>query len=242
MLDQSAGPHSTICVFLLPASLALLLLAAPGCLDPVRLPEKAPGPSTSADAVVQELAYSYQHQDLEALKSILADDGARNAQYLFLLSDPTDQGETQWGYVEEVRIHRRMFRPGHPDEGETSVPPELWLAAVDVHLTRQEPFAERKDLYSVNHGADGKLDPDIWKAVDARYGTNVFFETQGDQTPDFQVTGEANFVVIEDLAKHAGDTGKFLLYTWEDLKWQPKPGGAEGATAQTWTNMKELYR
>src|SRR5262245_11200192 len=213
MVDQSAGPHSTIRVFLLPASLALLLLAASGCVDPVRQPEKSPGPPTSADAVVQELAYSYQHQDFEALKSILADDAPRNARYLFLLSEPTDQGDTQWGYMEEVRIHYRMFQPGHSNEGETPVPPELWLAAVEVHLTRQEPFAERKDLYSVDHGTDGKLDPDLWKAVDARYSTNVFFETQGDQTPDFQVTGEANFVVIEDLAKHAGDTGKFLLYT-----------------------------
>jgi len=177
--QQSARPHSTHCGFLLPASLVLLLVAAPGCEDPVRQTEQAPGPPTSADAVVQALAYSYQHQDFGVLKSILADDGARNAQYLFRLSEPTGSGEDQWGYVEEVRIHRRMFRPDKVDEGETPVPPELWLHAVDVHLTRQEPFEERKDLYSADHGVDGKLDPDLWRVVDARYGTDVYFDTQG---------------------------------------------------------------
>jgi len=208
---------------------ALALLFLSGCIfSPEQKtiePPKAPTIKKPED-VISSLSFAYQYRNLDLLQSLLANDPARHAEYLFLLSDPTDQGETQWGYVEEVRIHRRMFKPEDTLPGETPVPPELWLSSISIHLTQSAPFQERTDLYSANGGADGKPDPAIWKISDARYGTDVFFETQGDQSPDFQVTGEANFVVIEDKTKQIGDPGKFLLYNWEDIKPPAKPQGS----------------
>ena len=206
-------------------ALALLLLS--GCIfSPEQKtvePPKAPTIKKSED-VISSLSFAYRFENYNLFSSLLANDPARNAEYLFLLSDPTEQGETQWGYVEEVRIHRRMFKPEDTLPGETPVPPELWLSSVSINLTQLSPFQERTDLYTTN---GGKLDPAVWIARDSRYGTNVFFETQGDQSPDFQVTGEANFVVIEDKTKQVGDPGKFLLYTWEDLKPPAKPQTGE---------------
>jgi hypothetical protein len=212
--------------------IALLLLLAVACVeDPVTPAEKTPEPPGSPEAVVRALSYSYQTTDLGVFKSILAHDVGRNASYQFFLSEPTDLGETQWGYDEEVKIQRRMFRPDIHVTGEPPVPPDLWLSSVSINLTQLEPFGERTDLYSTSDpiGADGKLDPAIWKAVDARYGTNVFFDTHGDN--DFQVTGEANFVVIEDKTKAAGKSGKFLLFIWEDMGSQPKPVAGVAAAA-----------
>lgn len=209
-------------------ALALLLLS--GCIfSPEQKTIEPPKPPaiTKPEDVIKNLSFAYQFENYNLLASLLANDAARHAAYLFLLSDPTEQGETQWGYVEEVRIHRRMFKPEDTLPGETPVPPELWLSSVSINLNPLTPFQERTDLYSTNGGADGKLDPAVWIARDARYGTNVFFETQGDQSPDFQVTGEANFVVIEDKTKQIGDPGKFLLLTWEDLKAAPKPQTGE---------------
>jgi hypothetical protein len=213
--------------------LAPLLLLAVACIeDPITPPEKTPEPIDSPQAVVRALAVSYQSSDLALFTSILAHDPGRNADYHFILSEPTALGETQWDYDEEVKIQRRMFRPQMQVTGETPVPAELRLRSITINLTQLAPFVERTDLYSADQGKDGKLDPDIWKAVDARYGTNVFFETQGDQSPDFQVTGEANFIVIEDKTKKAGSSGKFLLYIWEDMIAQPKPEtGVAAATS-----------
>jgi len=200
--------------------------------DPITPPKETTPPIDSPEAVVKSLAWSYQYGDLALFKSILAHDPGRNADYRFLLSDPTDQGETEWGYDEEVKIQRRMFRPQMQVTDENPVPPELWLSSISINLTQSAPFAERTNLYSADGGKDGKLDPAIWKAVEARYGTDVFFETQGDQSPDFQVTGEANFVVIEDKTKKAGSSGKFLLYTWEDRRPPLKPeAGVAAATS-----------
>ena len=224
-------------------TLALLLMIAGACDDDQTGPidkNPTPVPITSPEAVVKALSTSYQHRDLALFKSILAHDVGRNASYVFFLSEPTELGETQWGNDEEVKIERRMFDPQVEVIEESLVPPQLWLSAISINLTQLEDFVEREDLYSANHGVDGKLDPDIWKAVDARYGTDVFFDTQSDN--DFQVSGEANFVVIEDKTKRAGDSGKFLLYIWEDLgSATPKPGD-RGTSAMTWTSMKRLYR
>jgi predicted transcriptional regulator len=198
-------------------------------------------PIDSPEAVVRALSRSYEHMDPGLFNSILAHDVGSNARYLFYLSEPTDRGETQWGYDEEVRIQRRMFRPQVHVTGEPPVPLERWLSSITIHLTRLEEFAERSDLYSANHDMDGKLDPDLWKAVDARYGTDVFFDTQSDV--DFQVTGEANFVVIEDKAKPAGRSGKFLLYIWEDFGWQVKtPGSRTEVEPPAWGAIKAMYR
>jgi hypothetical protein len=209
-------------------ALALLLLS--GCIfspqEKVIPPPEAPK-ITKPEDVVRSLSFAYQFRNYNLFASLLANDPDRNAAYIFQLSEPTQSGENEWGYTEEVRIHRRMFKPEETPPGETPVPPELWLSGVTITLTQLGPFQERTDLYSANHGADGKPDPDIWKIEDSHYSTDVFFDTQGENSVDFQVTGEANFVVITDKTKQVGDPGKFLLYIWEDLLTTPKPQASQ---------------
>ena len=64
----------------------------------------------------------------------------------------------------------------------------------------------------------------------------MLFDLAGDV--DYKVEGEANFVVLEDKTKQVGESGKFLIYIWEDL-------GASVPAAvgvATWSGVKELYR
>ena len=104
-------------------------------------------------------------------------------------------GEDQsWGYTEEVRIHRRMFRPEDTQPGEIPVPAELWLQAVNISLNPATPWQERPVFYRSDTNPTG-LDPAKWRVVDARFTTNVFFDTQSDT--DFLVEGEAVFTVPE---------------------------------------------
>ncbi len=187
-------------------------------------PEPPPIIATPAD-LIQALSRSYLTRDSALFASLLANEkvGNRKAEYLFFLSDPTTS-ETSWGYDEEVRIQKRMFHPESPDPGDPQVDSKLWLQSLQITLTPLESFGERGDLYSENHGLDGKLDPDIWKASDARYSTYVLFDLA---ETDYKVEGEANFIVIEDKTKVVGDTGKFLIYYWEDLgSTTPKPKAA----------------
>jgi hypothetical protein len=218
---------------LLAATIVAVSLVA--CEDPITPPPAEPPPIDSAEAVIDALARSYRTRDLELFKSLLAHDPDANADFMFILSEPTDLGETQWGYDEEVRIHQRMFHP------ETAAPPldsQLWLQGLNITLTKQENFAVREDLYSVNHGEDGKLDTDRWRVMDARYSTYVFFDMAG---TDYKVEGEANFVVIEDLDKPAGAAGKFLILIWEDISVSAAKAAAL-AKDETWSSLKRLYR
>jgi hypothetical protein len=209
-------------------------------------PNTTPAPPGSPEAVVTVLQRAYENRSLAQLGPILAVNPARNAVFHFYLSDPTPQGEVEWDHDEEVRIHSRMFRPEDHVRDPTPVPEGLWLSSISIHLTQLEPFAERTDLYSADQGKDGKLDPAIWMAVGARYGTDVFFDTQGEVNTDFQVAATTYFVVIEDRTKHVGDRGKFLLYLWDDRQPQPKPdtrGMPVGASkTQSWSSVKDLYR
>ena len=132
-----------------------------------------------------------------------------------------------------------MFQPQNPPADDPPVASELWLQSLQITLTPQEPFAERPDMYTTRGGA---LDPAIWRAMDARYTTYVFFDLVG---TDYKVEGEANFVVLEDLAKNVGDTGKFLLYIWEDIATSPTSIESNGAALEsesTWGSVKGLYR
>ena len=205
------------------------------------LPTAAPVIIDSPEALIRAFTAAYAMRDYDRFRSLLAHDPARNADYLFFLGEPTPGGETSWGYTEEARIHQRMFEPQNTPPGDPPVPPERWLSSISINLAQLEPFQERTDLYSAGGGADGKLDPAIWSALDARYGANVFFDTQGENSTDFQVTGEANFVVIEDKSKEIGDPGKFLIYIWEDLQSPVKPGG-EGSASKSWSSIKLLYK
>jgi hypothetical protein len=164
--------------------------------------------------IMRSLAYSYQTRNLELFASLLAHDPDRNADYIHSSCD-TVLGSTTWGYDEEICRHKRLFHPEDPRPGDPPVPPEDWLRSLSVNLIQLERFQERSDLYSTNGGADGKLDPAIWKATDARYGVDLFIDTQGET--DYQLSSEATFIVIEDRAKRRDDPGKFLLLAWEEL-------------------------
>jgi hypothetical protein len=195
---------------------------------------------TGPSAVVQALAIAYRERDADSFTSLLAHAPERNAEYLFLLSEPTDLGETGWGYTEEVRIHQRMFHPDEPPPGDSPVPADLWLQNVVITLTHTENFTERVDLYSDNGGLDGKLDADIWRASDAVYDTYALFDMEG---TDYKVEGRANFIVIEDKTKSIGDAGKFLIYIWEDIQ-APflRQAGITGVEDTTWGSLKDMFR
>lgn len=212
---------------------SLAFLATLGCDDdPVQPPP--PAPIESAPEVVDALSRAYQQRDPELLASILAKDPENDAEYLFILSEPTPENETQWGYTEEVRIHQRMFQPQAPLPGDTPVPPELWLEGLTITLTAETEFKERTDFY-ITEG--GYLNRDKWIATSASYTTYLLFELQGET--DYRIEGRADFVVVEDREKQVGEPGKFLLLIWEDL------GGRSGVTLSslaTWSRIKRLYR
>jgi len=187
-------------------------------------PGNTPGPWLPGKPLLPVLARAYQRRDPELFGALLARDSERNAEYTSLLSGPTEFGELSWGWEDELRIHRRMFRPENPPPGEDPVPPALWLQAVDIDLQPLAAFQERDDLYSTEENcpdgkcADGKLDRKVWRVVYAQYSTDVFFQLAGER--DYQVDGsvaKANFVVIEDRTKKMRDDGKFLLFVWEDI-------------------------
>ena len=227
---------------------AALAVVATNCEDPVSLPLHDPrvpipipqGPPPqepdSPAAVISALERAYAQRNPVLLQSLLANEHGANADYLFLLSEPSYPGEMQWGYAEEARIHQRMFRPDQLPPGDAAVPSELRVQSITITLTPIEEFQERSDLYSANGGDDGKLNPQKWYAVDARYATYVYWDLAAS---DYKIEGEANFVVIEDLAKQVGDAGKFLLYIWEDLGYGQVPTLHSEAT---WSRLKSFYR
>lgn len=201
--------------------LALALSLSSGCIFSPPTGEVPPPPDIVIESpakLIEALTRSYQTRDDRLFASLLANDPDNNAEYLFYLSEPSN-GETQWGYQEEARIHQRMFHPESPLPGDTPVIAENWLQSLSINLTPNEIFSERPDLYSQNGGADGKLDPALWRATDASYGTNLFFDLAGDT--DYSVEGTAQFVVIENLTKDVGDAGKFLILIWEDVGGSP---------------------
>lgn len=191
------------------------------------------GINSSAELVV-ELDKAYLQRDLNAYTLLLANDPLNRAEFRFYLDHEID-GELLWGYSEEVRLHRRMFRPYDLPPEEPAVAPELWPVAIMIALTQATPFTERTDLYESTGNPMG-LDPGHWKAREARYVTYVFWDMQG--VIDYKVDGEANFIVIEDLTKNAGESGRFLLYIWEDLA-VTTVAAVEQAS---WSAMKNLYR
>ncbi len=213
--------------------LAFLLLIA--CEEPQKLAPQTPEPPSDLVAV---LAQAYQTRDVELFASLLANDAAGHAEFVFLFEAAHDSGEKQWGRDEEIRLHRRMFHPELPAPGEPPLPANRWLDRIVIQFTPLEPFRERPDLYSENGGEDGKLDSRRWRAADARHATYMLF--QGQDT-DYLSRGESNFVVVEDLTKQAGDPGKFLLYMWEDLcrPAKPEPRGIERLCLNV---VKEWYR
>jgi hypothetical protein len=183
----------------------------------------APPKICEPDDLIDTLEFAYRERVIEKFAPLLANDPDNRAEYLFFLAG-SPGGESSWGYTEEVRIHRRMFDPANPQPGEPEVPPEYWLQAINISLTQVTPWAERNDLYYDEVNNPTGLDPAKWKALDSRFSTYVFFDTQTDN--DFLVEGEAIFTVIEDLEKSGCATGQFLLLQWQDIDNEGKPAPA----------------
>ena len=206
-------------------TLALAALALAGCIfSPAHVDNKIKikpyVPIVDEKTLISNLEAAYQRRDYDKFKTLFSNPLTpipAQPQYQFILSDPTAL-ETSWGYAEEMRIHRRMFRPQDPLPGKTPVEPALWLQSVDIHLTLQTEFVERADLYRSPSNPEG-LDSDRWRASEGVYETSVFFQLLGDT--DYIVNGHANYVVIEDKSKSTGDDGKWLIYRWEDLLHKP---------------------
>ena len=207
--------------------LAVLGVVSLGCAKRKVAIEPQPGPMvfSSAAALIKGLEAAYHERQLDKFQVLFTNPtlsaAATQPAYRFLLSDPPTGEDVSWGYAEEMRIQRRMFRPQYLQPGETPVPPEHWLQSVDITLTPTREFVERPDLYRSDSNPGG-LDPGKWSATEAIYTTYVFFQLAGDT--DYRVDGRANFVVIEDKTKTNGDPGKWLIYRWEDLGGPtPKP-------------------
>jgi hypothetical protein len=197
-------------------ALALCATVLAGCVfDPPTKPPITQPPSIakSPDELIQGLSSAYRARNYDAFVNLFPQT-ADNAGYFFFLNEPVN-GITNWDLTEELRIHRRMFKPEDPLPGETPVPAELWLQSITITLDRTATeWVERADLYISEANPEG-LDPAKWKATEAEYHADVLFNTAGET--DYRVDGRANFVVIEDLTKPEGTDRKFLIYRWEDL-------------------------
>jgi hypothetical protein len=198
-------------------------------------PQTAHCPATSPQELIQDLASAYRERDWQWLMSLFVHD-TDNLDYVFVTAPFSGIPDESWGYVEEARIHRRMFDPANTPVGETPVPAELWVTQITITLTQETAFTERDDLYVSPQNPDG-LSRERWRVVDAIYGTDVLWDLQGEI--DYQVIGQAIFVVVEDLHKPLGVDGKFLVLQWNDLA----PSLAKVSVEETsWGGVKGLYK
>ena len=123
---------------------------------------------------------------LEWFTSMLADSSEVAGIPGFRFMSPPGPDEEMWGYDIEAHIHQRMFEPENTPPGLNPVPPEFWLTGIRATLTQQAPFTERTDLYESPQNPDG-LSPTKWKATEATYATDVYFEMQGDLYLQFEL-------------------------------------------------------
>jgi hypothetical protein len=211
-----------------------------GCDEPAKVTEQptCTNCAGSEDELIQLLAKAYRERDF-ARYTDLFPTAADAAPFFFFLNAPVN-GIDNWDLTEELRIHRRMFKPGDPLPGETQVPTELWLVSITINLSRTAAtWVERTDLYKTPANPNG-LDSNKWKVTEGEFHADIMFETQGDT--DYRVDGRHNFIVIQDLEKTAGAPRRYVLYRWEDLD-PPVPGPSLPATAPAlWGSVKMLYR
>jgi len=162
-----------------------------------------------ATSLIENLRLAYQKRDIDKFETLLHPD------YQFRLNQPADDGTDYWGAVEEIKIHRRMFRPSEIPPTDPPLPTELWLSSVDITLTGSTVFDERPEYYFNAQTNPEGLERSNWEVSGADYNAVVFFETQGET--DYRVEGRAEFVVARDLTKAVDAPGAWLLYRWSDL-------------------------
>jgi hypothetical protein len=217
-MSRAWAPCKTIFVTLATAALIGGCIFSPSPAPPE--PPAPPPPIESSEDLIEALSNAYQSRRYDRIQGLFHDD------YLFVLypdptPDPTQPPPPEnWGKTEELRIHRRMFTPQDTPPDETPVPGELWLTGVGITLSESAAFEEVMDYYRTDLNPNG-LPQEDWTVRGAEYNTSVLFETQGET--DYQVTGTAWFVVVEDKSKTGSEPGRFLLYRWQDLGGSGKP-------------------
>ena len=232
---RMSGLHRSMLLFGL---LALLLPCA--CEEPQKIAAApTPEPPTAMEEVIASLSRAYLTRDIGLFASLLANDPDTNAEFVFLFDRPTPQGETHWDRSVELRLQQRMFAPEAIPPGDSPLPAELWLSDLAIDFTRLGAFRERHELYSEDGGIDGKLDATRWRAMSARYATYLLLDC-GEN--DYLVDTESNFVVIEDLTKGDDESGKFLIYSWEELCSSPAKGQANAIIPLCLSRVKDSYR
>jgi hypothetical protein len=169
----------------------------------------------SPGELIAALASAYSNMDLDRYAALFTNQAQHGIDFRFVLFEPNEKGEKEWGYDEEMRIHRRMFRPETIPSGDRPLPCELWVRSIDARLELVRGFEERWDLYRSEQNPTGELDRHRWRAVDALYATRVTWDLVSDRS--LAIAGQARFVVVEDLLTAASDPNRFLIYRWEDL-------------------------
>ena len=197
-------------------TVAMLAITATGCIFSPDKPGTTPPPPpleypaiVDPPTLIENLKLAYQKRDYDKFETLFHPD------YQFRLNAPAEDGTEYWGLAEELKIHRRMFRPADIQPPEDPLPVELWLSSVDITLNGSTSFDERPQYYyNINTNPEGLLDT-AWEVTGSDYNATVFFETQGDT--DYRVEGRAEFVVARDLSKSATAPGAWLIYRWSDL-------------------------
>jgi hypothetical protein len=177
----------------------------------------APEPSVattqgSPSELIAALASAYSDMDLDRYAALFTNPAQHGIEFRFVLFEPNEKGEKEWGYDEEMRIHRRMFRPETIPSGDRPLPPELWVRSIDAQLEMVRGFEERWDLYRSEQNPAADLDRHRWRAVDGIYATRVTWHLASDRS--LAIAGQARFVVVEDLLTDASDPNRFLIYRW----------------------------
>jgi hypothetical protein len=103
---------------------------------------------------------------------------ADQAPYFFFLNAPVN-GIDNWDLTEELRIHRRMFKPEDPLPGESPGAAELWLV-VDHDQSVATGGILGRAHRSLQDAGESRAawTPNKWKATEAEFHADILFETQ----------------------------------------------------------------
>src|SRR6188474_3538849 len=117
-------------------AIVVSMLFCSGCDEPAKIiePPACGNCSGSGDELVQLLSKAYRDRDIDLFTDLFPNT-ADAAPYFFFLNAPVN-GVDNWDLTEELRIHRRMFKPEDPLPGETPVPDPLWLLSITINLSR----------------------------------------------------------------------------------------------------------
>lgn len=201
-----------------------LALATAGCEDatycdagcgPPPDPPQYPLPD-SPDDVIETLRLTYQRKDAAKFATLL------HSEYQFQFNARLPDRVIIWDAAEEIRIHKRMFRPADIEPPEAPLPVDLWLQSIDIALARSGEWVEFSD-------ATG----DFAAAV---YEASLFVETQGDT--DFRIDDRELFTIKIEPALPDSAAGKYLLYRWMDVRPPPEREWPFGS----WGGIKSMYR